>query len=129
MVTNFKLQGPSSLVRISFLTILSRLQMTLNNTNLLSSFLNKIRFKVTTITYFNLVKRCSIFLAIQGLKMVPYKCFLDSYCYKKTQLSSSIHPTSQEKIWHNLSTCPPVPDLPFLFGRPFVDDKLNFRGD
>ena len=38
MVTNFKLQGPSSLVRISFLMTLSSLQMTLNNTDLLSCF-------------------------------------------------------------------------------------------
>ena len=61
MITNFKLQGPSSLVRIS-------LQMTLNNTDLLSSFFDKIRPKISMITHLNLVKRCSTFLTILGLE-------------------------------------------------------------
>ena len=38
MVTNFKPQGPSPIVRISFLTVLSCFQMTLNNTDLFSCF-------------------------------------------------------------------------------------------
>ena len=48
MVTNFKLQGSSSLVCISFLMVPSCFQMTLNNTDLLSRLFNKIRPKVTT---------------------------------------------------------------------------------
>ena len=68
MVTNFELQGPSPLVRISFLPVLSYFQMTLNNTDLLSCLLYEIRSKVTMVTHFNLVKRCPTFLAIQSLE-------------------------------------------------------------
>ena len=55
--------GPS-LVRISFLLALSYLQMTLNNTDLLSSFFDEIRPKISMISCFNLVKWCPTFLLI-----------------------------------------------------------------
>jgi hypothetical protein len=36
------------------------------------------------------------------------------------------HPTSMEILGHNLVTCPPIFDLPYLFVRLSGDDRLNY---
>ena len=68
IVIHFKLQGPSSLVRISFLTTLSCLQMALNNTDLLSSFFDKIRPKISTVSHFNQLSGVLHFLPYRASK-------------------------------------------------------------
>ena len=112
IIPNFKLQRPSLLVCIGFLSALSYLQMTMNNADLLSSFFDEIRSKISMVSHFNPVKWCPTFFHIE-LQMVPYECSLDSYYCKKIQLTLGIHPTSQEKKWHKLSTCPRAPGSPF----------------
>ena len=98
MITNFKLQGPSSLVPISFLTTLSCLQMALNNTNLLSSFFDKIRPKISVVTNFNPVKWCSTFLAIQGFKWHHSNAFLITIVIRKLSQSQAFVPLFRKKI-------------------------------
>ena len=128
MITNFKLRWPSSLVRISFLMTLSYLQMALNNIDLFSSFFDKIRPKISTVTYFNPVKWCSTFSSIQSFKGCHMNAFLIAIVVRNSaKFKHSFHFSG--KKWHKLSTYPQVPDLPFLFGCQFADDKLNFGED
>ena len=83
MIPICKLQRPSSLVRISFLSALSCLQMTLNNTDLLSSFFDEIRPKISMVSHFNPVKWCPTFLSIQSFKWCHTNAFLIAIVVKK----------------------------------------------
>jgi len=58
IIPNFKLQRPSSLVCIGFLSVLSGLQMTLNMDDLLLSLLDEFWPKVSTVSHFNPIEGC-----------------------------------------------------------------------
>ena len=83
IIPNCKLQRPSSLVRINFLLALSCLQMTLNNADLLSSFFDEIRSKISTGSHFNLVKWCPTFLSIYSFKGRHTNAFLIAIVVRK----------------------------------------------
>ena len=129
IISNFKLQRPSTLVYIGFLLALSCLQMTLNANDLLTSLLDEFWPKVSTVSHFKPIKVASCISFHIELQMVPCECFLGSYYYRKIQLTLGIHSTSQEKKWHKLSTYLLVLGLPFLFGYQSRGDRLNCGGD
>ena len=64
IIPNGKLQGPSSLVYIGFLSALSCLQTTLNNDDLFSSLFDEIGPKIPMVSHFNPVQWRSTLLPV-----------------------------------------------------------------
>ena len=83
IIPNFKLQRPSSLVYIGFLSAQGCLQMTLDKDNLLSSLLDEFWPKVSTVSHFNPIKWHPVFLPIQSFKWCHANALLVAIIVRK----------------------------------------------